>query len=282
MHLVEKVHAILLSGGSAFGLDAASGVMRYLDEKGIGFNAGVAKVPIVPAAILFDLGIGDPKVRPDSKSGYHASQNASSEPFSQGNIGAGMGCTVGKILGSARMMKSGLGTASQDIGGGIVVGAIVAVNPFGDVVDPQTNEILAGARTVNTRILKIGASNYFANTMETMKTLAGRSLLKLANRSNTVIGVIATNAKLDKNEANKVAQMAQDGIARAVRPSHTMFDGDTIFTLATGEKRADVNIVGAFAAEVLAQAIVLGVLNADPILNISAATQETKYDPSNQ
>ena len=259
MHMVENVHAILLGGGSAFGLDAATGVMRYLEENEIGFNTGVARVPIVPAAILFDLGIGDPTIRPDAAMGYRASQNASNEPPAEGNVGAGTGCTVGKILGGGQSMKSGIGTASMEIGGGVVVGAIVAVNAFGDIIDPETQQIIAGARATKVGPLKLGSEGYFADTLEVMKTLAGRAILGFASRTNTVIGVVATNAKLDKNETNKVAQMAHNGLARTIRPAHTMFDGDTIFALATGKKNADVNIVGAFAAEVMAHAILRGV-----------------------
>ncbi len=272
MHMVDKVHAVLLAGGSAYGLDAASGVMRYLEENEIGFNAGVARVPIVPAAVLFDLGIGDPSIRPDAAMGYRASQNASSEPPAEGNVGAGSGCTVGKILGAGQSMKSGIGTASLEIGGGIVVGAIVAVNAFGDVIDPDSQEIIAGARATKVGPIKLGSEGYFADTLEVMKSLAGRTIMSFASRANTVIGVIATNAKLDKNEINKVAQMAHNGLARTIRPAHTMFDGDTIFALATGIKKADVNIVGAFAVEVMAQAVLRGVRAAKNIANLPAAS----------
>ncbi len=264
MHLVEKVHAVVLSGGSAFGLDAASGVVRFLEEKGIGFNAGVARIPIVPAAILFDLGIGDPNIRPDADMGYQAAQNASSDPPSVGNYGAGTGCTVGKILGMGQAMKSGLGSASMDLGGGVVVGAIVAVNAFGDVIDPHTGEILAGTRAKKIGPLQIGTPGAFADTLKVFQTLVGKTVLKIATRGNTVIGVVATNARLNKEQTNKVAQMAQNGVAKTVRPAHTMLDGDTIFALSTGGKRADVNIVGAFAAEVLSQAIVQAVKSAEP------------------
>jgi L-aminopeptidase/D-esterase-like protein len=274
LHMVEKVHAVLLAGGSAFGLDAASGVMKYLEEQNIGFDAGVARVPIVPAAILFDLGIGDAQVRPDVAMGYQACQNASTQPPAQGNVGAGTGCTIGKILGPGQAMKSGIGTASLEIGGGIMVGAIVAVNAFGDVVDPQTGQIVAGARSTKVGPLKLGGEGYFADTLEVMKSLIGRTALSFASRANTVIGVIATNAKLDKNETNKVAQMAHNGLARTIRPVQTMFDGDTIFALATGKKNADVNIVGAFAAEVLAQAVLRAVRAAQPAGGLPSATSK--------
>jgi L-aminopeptidase/D-esterase-like protein len=273
VNAVEKVHAVLLAGGSAFGLDAASGVMRYLEEHEIGFNTGVARVPIVPAAILYDLAIGRADVRPDAEMGYRAAASASADAPAEGNAGAGTGATVGKIFGNAGAMKSGLGTASMDIGGGIIVGAIVAVNAFGDVIDPQSGEILAGARSTKLGPVQLGSPDYFADTLAVMKTLAGRAILKLAMSRNTVIGVVATNAKFTKTEATKMAQMAQDGLGRAIRPAHTMLDGDTIFALATGQKKADVSIVGAYAAEVLAQAIVRAVKAAKPAGGLPAASR---------
>jgi L-aminopeptidase/D-esterase-like protein len=273
VNAVEKVHAVLLAGGSAFGLDAASGVMRYLEEKGIGFNTGVARVPIVPAAILYDLAIGRADVRPDPEMGYRAAASASTDAPAEGNAGAGTGATVGKIFGMAGAMKSGLGTASMEIGGGIIVGAIVAVNAFGDVIEPQTGKILAGARTTKLGPVQLGSADYFADTLAVMKTLAGRAILKLAMSRNTVIGVVATNARFTKSEATKMAQMAQDGLARAIHPAHTMLDGDTIFALATGQKKADVTIVGAYAAEVLAQAIVRAVNMAKPAGGLPAASE---------
>ena len=271
MHLVQKVHAVLLSGGSAFGLDAATGVMRYLEERDIGYDVRVAKVPIVPAAILFDLGIGRADVRPDAAMGYAACQAASTEPPSMGNVGAGMGATVGKILDMASAMKSGIGTASVDLGGDAVVGAIMVANPWGDVVDPATGEILAGARPAKVGPVRIGGEGTFVDTLNAMKGMVGKTILRFASRGNTVIGVVATNALLTKEQVNKVAQMAQDGIARAVRPAHTMFDGDTLFALSTGKKKVDVNIVGAYAAEVVAQAIVRAVLMAEAAGGLSAA-----------
>jgi L-aminopeptidase/D-esterase-like protein len=271
MHMVDKVNAVLLAGGSAFGLEAASGVMRYLEEKGVGFKAGSIRVPIVPAAILFDLGIGDVTVRPDVAMGYQACQNANSEPPAEGNVGAGTGATVGKILGMGQAMKSGIGTASMDIGGGVIVGAIVAVNAFGDVIDPETGQILAGARAAKIGPLKVGTPGEFADTLEVMKSLPGRTIMGIASRSNTVIGVVATNARLFKSEANKLAQMAHNGLTRTIRPANTMFDGDTIFALATGKKKADVNIVGAFGAEVVAQAVIRAVMSAKSAAGLPAA-----------
>ena len=271
MHLVQKAHAVLLAGGSAFGLDAATGVMKCLEERGIGFDAQVARVPIVPAAILFDLGLGDSKVRPDAAMGYRACENASTQRPAEGNAGAGMGASVGKILGAGGAMKAGLGTASVDLGGGCVVGALAAVNALGDVVDPASGRILAGARPTKLGPVRVGGDGPFADTLEVMRGFVGKTALRFASRANTVIGVVATNAALTKDEANKVAQMAHDGLARAVRPAHTLFDGDTIFALSTGEKNVDVNIVGAFAAEAMAQAIVRAVLQAKTAGGLPAA-----------
>jgi L-aminopeptidase/D-esterase-like protein len=262
INLVEKVHAIVLAGGSAYGLDAAGGVMRYLEQQKLGFDVGVARVPIVPAAILFDLALGRPDVRPDAAMGYRAAAGASAGPSPQGNVGAGTGASVGKLFGMSGAMKSGLGSASIEIGGGVIVGALVAVNAFGDVVDPRTGEIVAGARSTKLGPLQLGAPGYFADTQQTLKTLPGRTIMGFATRSNTVIGVVATNARFTKAEAAKLAQMAQDGLARAIRPAHTMLDGDTIFALATGQKPADVSIAGAFAAQAFAQACLNAVRSA--------------------
>ena len=245
VNLVENVHAVVLAGGSAFGLDAASGVMRYLEEQNIGLSTGAAKVPIVPAAILYDLSLGRSDVRPDAAMGYRAAASASSEAPEEGNAGAGMGASVGKMRGMKYAMKSGVGTWSIDLNG-IVIGALVAVNAVGDVIDPGNGKVLAGL--------------YSGGTLAWMKKNQARP----AVTSNTVIGVVATNARLTKAQATKVAQMAQDGLARVIRPAHTMFDGDTIFALATGEKKADVSMVGAFAAEVMAEAILRAVRMAAP------------------
>jgi len=267
MHLVQTAHAVVLAGGSAFGLEAATGVMRYLEERGIGYDTQVAKVPIVPAAILFDLGIGDASVRPDATMGYAACQAADDSPVAEGNVGAGTGATVGKIIGLGQAMKAGLGTASVDLGEGLVVGAIVAVNAFGDVIDPQTGQILAGARSLD--------GTGFADTLAVMKSLVSKTSLKFAGPRDTVIGVVSTNARFNKEEANKVAQMAQDGLARVVRPAHTMFDGDTLFALATGSNNgpsmeADINTVGAYAAEMVAEAIVRAVKTAEGVAGLPA------------
>jgi L-aminopeptidase/D-esterase-like protein len=262
MHLVQKAHAVVLAGGSAFGLEAATGVMRYLEERGIGYDTLVAKVPIVPAAILFDLAVGDAAVRPDAAMGYAACQAADDGPVIEGDVGAGTGATVGKILGMGQAMKTGLGTASVDLGEGLVVGAIVAINAFGDVIDPQTGQIMVGTR--------LSDGTGFADTLAVMRSLVSKSSLEFAGPENTVIGVVATNARLNKEETSKVAQMAQDGLARTVRPAHTMFDGDTFFALATGTVEADVNTVGAYAAEVMAEAIVRAVKTAEGVAGLPA------------
>jgi L-aminopeptidase/D-esterase-like protein len=263
MHLVQRVNAVLLTGGSAFGLAAADGVARWLEERGHGFDAGVARVPIVPAAVLFDLDLGRADVRPTPDMGYAACQAAGSGPVAEGCVGAGTGARVGMVNGVGRATKGGLGTASADLGGGLVVGALFAVNCFGDVVDPTTGDVVAGARQVG------GAG--WADTLQVLKERAGQAIQRFAGPSNTIIGVVATNAALSKEEANKVAQMAQDGLARAVRPAHTMFDGDTIFSLSAGDRKADVTLVGAYAAEVTAQAILRAVLLATPAGGLPAA-----------
>lgn len=247
MHLVQHVDAILLSGGSAFGLAAADGVMRFLAEKGIGYDAGVARVPIVPAAILFDLAIGQTDRHPDAAMGYAACGTASDAPVPQGSIGAGAGATVGKMMGMPLATKGGIGSASLDLGADLIVSALVAVNTFGDVVGGD-GTILAGMRDAPD-----GAN--FPGTLNILRRMRGG---QAASPSNTVIGVVATNAQLDKEGTNKIAQMAQDGLAQAIRPAHTLYDGDTVFALATGQLKGDplmVNLVGAFAAEVMARAI---------------------------
>ncbi len=252
LHLVEKVHAILLTGGSAFGLDAASGVMRYLEEKGVGYDTGVAKVPIVPAAVIFDLGLGRADVRPDAAMGYQACLNASDQALPEGNVGAGMGASLGKMLGPDQAMKAGLGSASVILDGGLCVAALAVVNALGDVVDPAVGQIVAGAR------LSTEPDAPFADSMAVLRRFGAQAQPVKPAGGNTTIGVVVTNALLSKEQANWVAQMAQDGLARAVRPAHTLLDGDTIFVLATGQYQADANVVGALAAEVFAQAILRG------------------------
>ncbi len=243
INLVQQVHAVVLAGGSAFGLDAATGVMRYLEEQQIGFDTGVAKVPIVPAAILYDLALGRADVRPDSAMGYLAATRASTAPPAEGNVGAGTGASVGKMRGMQYAMKAGIGTWSINIKG-LVIAALVAMNASGDVIDPTNGKKIAGMRS--------------GSTLKWMQ----ENMVRDAVKSNTTIGVIATNARLTKAEATKVAQMAQDGLAQTLRPAHTLHDGDTIFALATGEVTADASVVGTFAAEVMAQAIVRSVMKA--------------------
>jgi len=257
VNTVQQINAILLSGGSAFGLDAASGVMRFLDEHGMGFHVGPIVVPIVPAAILFDLNVGDPKIRPDAQSGYAACQAASSSNVPEGNVGAGAGATVGKLFGVHSAMKSGLGTASIRIGNtGMTVAAIVAVNAAGDVYDHKTGSILAGARTKD--------GNAFLNSMA---LIANGAKLGGLPGAHTTIGVVATNATLSKTEATKMAQMAHDGLARAINPVHTPMDGDTIFAAATctNQTKADLTTIGAVAAEVMARAVNRAVITASGI-----------------
>ena len=260
MSLLGKAHAILLSGGSAFGLNAAGGVMRYLEERGYGIDTGVAKVPIVPAAILFDLRLGSAQVRPGSDEGYKACLSALTGPVIEGCVGAGTGATLGKILGPDRMTKSGLGTASQMVGDA-TIGAIVAVNPFGDVVDPDTGRVIAGPRDMEKGIF-LDTINIMIKHKESPGDLP----------TNTIIGVVATDALLDKEQVNRMAQLAHDGLARTVRPAHTMFDGDTMFALSTGKAGAeDVTTLGAIAAEVVAAAIIRAVTEAEGLLGIPAA-----------
>ena len=252
--MMNQVHAILLSGGSAYGLDAAGGVMRFLEERQMGFDVGVARVPIVPGAVLFDLMIGDPNVRPDAAMGYEACLNASEEAVVQGCVGAGAGATVGKMLGPRYAMKSGLGSASVKIGGGVRVGALVVVNAFGDVVDPVTHKILAGARKP---VVGGMADSAKLMTGDLNKIIAGF-------HTNTTLGVVATDAALTKVEAAKVAQMAHNGFARTIRPVHTQYDGDTIFALSCGNKQSDLNAVGFAASLAVEQAVVNAVKRAMP------------------
>jgi L-aminopeptidase/D-esterase-like protein len=269
---VEKVHAVMLAGGSAFGLDAASGVMRFLEDNNIGYQTGVAKIPIVPAAILYDLNIGDPKVRPTPEMGYLACTNASASSPDQGSIGAGTGATVGKLMGINRATKSGIGCASIDLGGGVKVGAIVAVNAIGEVIDPGNGNIIAGVRANKATVFEQGKP-VFSEALQIMKSIVGKTLLGLAEKANTVIGVVATNAKFDKAACTKLAQMAQNGLVRTIRPANTMHDGDTIFALSTGKKKANINIVGAFAAQAVQRAILNAVLEATSLGGVPAISE---------
>lgn len=264
-NLVERVHAVTLSGGSAFGLDAASGVMRYLDEHGIGFPiTPTIHVPIVPAAILFDLTVGDGRIRPDAAAGYAACQAATSARPAQGNVGAGAGAAVGRLWGITRAMKGGIGSASIEIKG-LVVGAIVAVNAVGDVVDPETGRVIAGARTADGK-----------NKLGTAATILSGELPEfLKAGTSTTIGVVATNAVLTKAEAKQIAQMAQDGLARVIRPPHTMLDGDTIFVMATGtaKKSGNPTLLGTMALAVVAESILRAVRAASSLPNLPSASE---------
>ncbi len=266
--LVEQVQGVLLAGGSAFGLEAATGVVRYLAERGCGFDAGVAKVPIVPAAVLFDLNIGRSDVWPHGEAGYEACLAAAAGPVEEGSVGAGTGAKVGNLLGPTCATKAGVGTASERIGKGIVVGVLVVVNALGDVVDPRSGAIIAGTR----RPLVGG----FLDTVAQMKSGLGQAMRDAGKKLgfvNTTLAVVATNACLTKVQATKVAQMAHDGLAMAIRPIHTMFDGDTIFALATGKagkEGGDVSLIGTVAAHLLAQAIVRSVQQATSLAGVPA------------
>ena len=271
MHMVQKIHAVMLAGGSAYGLDAAGGAMQYLEEQKIGFNSGNAIVPIVPSAILYDLAVGSADVRPDKQMGYLACQQASSERPQEGNYGAGTGASVGKIMGMNQAVKSGVGTSSREIAPGIIIGALVAVNAFGDVIDYHSEQILAGVRSVDKGPIKIGKAGVFANTLDIMGSKLGRTILTFASKQNTIIGVIATNAILDKEGANKFAEAASNGIAISVRPAFTMLDGDTIFSMATCSKKADINLLCAFAPFVFADAMINAVLKAEPAGSLPSA-----------
>lgn len=257
VNLVDKVHAILLAGGSAFGLDAAAGVMQYLEERSIGFDVQVTRVPIVCGAVLFDLLIGDYRIRLDKEMGYRACLNACSTECRQGSVGAGAGATVGKILGMGRAMKSGLGCHAVEAGD-LKVGAMVAVNCLGDVVDPLSGKKLAGPLNEDMRTL--------ADTEEIM--IGAYTDKKNLFSGNTTIGVIATNATFTKAQATKLASMAQNGYARTMRPAHSMYDGDTIFAMSTGRVEADLSVVGLLAARVMERAVIAAVKNAEPLCGL--------------
>ena len=251
-HLVQQVHGITLAGGSAWGLDAASGAARWLEEQGAGLDVGVARIPLVPAAVLFDLGLGDARVRPDAAAGYAACQAASTQRPAEGSVGAGAGALVGKILGPERAMKGGMGTASFTVDG-VTVGAIIACNAVGDVYHPRTGALLAGCRTDDGR-QPLGARDALLGGMAARPLLAG---------SNTTIGVIATDAPLTKARAHRLAGAGHDGLARAIRPVHTLSDGDTLFALATGHAPAiDFNVLCAMAGDAVQRACVAAVRSA--------------------
>jgi len=256
-HLVERIHGLVMAGGSAFGLDAAGGVMCYLEQRGIGFDTGAACVPIVPAVILYDLGIGNPRRRPDAAMGYEAARRASAGPVEEGSVGAGTGATVGKMFGMARATKGGLGSATVNLAGGVKVSALAVVNAFGDVRDPSSGEIVAGLRSAP-------ISSKFSDTLAQMKRGAVRRRFGRPARAgaNTTLAVVATNARFEKISLLRIAAMAQAGLARTIAPVHSSFDGDVVFAISLGRKRSDVNTVGALAAEAVARAIVRAVRKA--------------------
>jgi L-aminopeptidase/D-esterase-like protein len=262
INLVQQVHAIVLSGGSAFGLATADGTIRYLEEKRIGFQFGASVVPIVPAAVLFDLPVGDGRIRPGPDCGYAAAKAATADPVAEGNVGAGAGATVGKLLRGDRGMKGGLGSAAIELPGGLIVAALVAVNAAGNVVDPSTGRSIAGGRTDD------------GKSIADLRALL-RSNVRSPERAleNTTLAVVATNAALTKAQATKLAQMAHDGYARAIYPSHLTVDGDAIFALATGTRpgAVDMNQLGALAADAVAEAIVRAVRAATSIPGYPAA-----------
>ncbi|RAQ95664.1 P1 family peptidase [Thermogemmatispora tikiterensis] len=265
LYLVERVNAILLTGGSAFGLEAAAGVMRYLEERGQGFETGVARVPIVPAAAIFDLGLGSSQIRPDAAAGYRACERASGGPIEQGSVGAGTGATVAKFAGSQHAIKGGLGSASTQLPDGTVVGALVVVNAVGNIIDPRSGAIIAGAPAPDAGTTQRQGPHPF---------------------SNTTIAIVATSATLSKASVNKIAQMAHNGLAQAIQPAHTMFDGDTVFALALGPETttppdpaataAQVSLIGAAAASTLARAIVKAVLQAKGLHGVPAITDQAQ------
>jgi L-aminopeptidase/D-esterase-like protein len=245
-HVTNAIHAISLAGGSAFGLEAASGVRRALEKRGVGFPFGDARVPIVAGAILFDLGIGSQHVRPDREMGEKAVEAANDGPVGEGNVGAGTGATIGKIFGMKQAMKSGIGSASLTLGSGVMVGALVAVNALGDVIDPSTGAIVAGAR-------RSPESKDFVNSAAALR----HGDLELGGgRGNTTLAVVATNARFDKVQTNKIAGLASLGVARAISPVNTMVDGDLTFAVSCGKEKASVDAVGAAAAEALATAVI--------------------------
>ncbi|MBS4537979.1 P1 family peptidase [Clostridium sp. D2Q-11] len=255
-NLVEKIHSVVLSGGSAYGLDAATGVMECLEEKDIGFNTGVVKVPIVCSAVLFDLNLGNPKIRPDKSLGYKACINAYKNDFKEGSFGAGTGATVGKLYGLERAMKGGLGCYGLQAGD-LKVLSIVAVNALGDIINTEKNEIVAGL--LDDKMNFIGTENEMLKNYSDKRNLFGQ---------NTTIGIVITNAKFTKSQANKIASMAHNGYGRAIRPSHSTFDGDTIFTMNTGDIEADINAVGILSAITMEKAILRAVKFAESESNV--------------
>jgi L-aminopeptidase/D-esterase-like protein len=257
---VRRTHALLLTGGSAFGLAAAEGVVRLLEERGVGLDVGVAHIPLVSTAVLFDLVVGSPAARPDPRMGYEAAASAKSRDFAQGSVGAGTGATVGKVLGMERAIKGGLGSASVRLDGGLIVGALAAVNAFGDIRDSRTGKVLAGPRMDDGTL---------GDTVELLPEAASR----MRWGENTTLGIVATNADLSKVQASKVAQMTHDGLARAVEPVHTTVDGDVVFAASVGELDAATDIVGAWGARVMQEAILRAVRTAESMAGIPSVSE---------
>jgi L-aminopeptidase/D-esterase-like protein len=254
-HISTEVHAVFISGGSAFGLDAAGGVMEYLEERGRGFDVTVTRVPIVPTAVIYDLSVGNCRARPDKAMGFAACQAAKNEPQGDGSVGAGVGATVGKLLGIHQATKGGLGTSFLDGPDGLKVGALAVVNALGDVLDPGTGKILAGVRTAP-------ESTEFADAAGLLRQGVVRRRFGEPVAGNTTIGVVATNARLSREQAQKIAQMGQNALARTIRPVHTLFDGDVVFVLAHPEVTADLHVVGLLGEIALQEAIVNAVTSA--------------------
>jgi L-aminopeptidase/D-esterase-like protein len=269
-NLVDRVHAVLLSGGSAFGLDAATGVMRFLEERGVGVPTPGGPVPIVVGAVLYDLSIGRADVRPGADAGYSACQAARAGRLAQGSVGAGTGATVAKALGPDRAVKGGVGSAAEALPGGTVVGALLAVNCFGEVVDPDSGRILAGPRD---------DKGGFASTLDVLRK---RPPSLLFGATNSTIGVVATNARLTREQAYRLAVMAHDGLARVVRPAHTLVDGDVFFALATGaqEQAADIIALSALAARAVERAIVRAMAEAKGLAGVPSAAEWVQERPS--
>jgi L-aminopeptidase/D-esterase-like protein len=260
LHLVPHVHGVLLAGGSAFGLDAAAGVMRYLEERGIGFDVQVTRVPIVPTAILFDLRLGDARARPDARMAYAACQQATDGPIQEGSVGAGTGATVGKLYGIGRAMKAGLGSAGLDLPGGVQVAALVVVNAYGDVRDPSTGRLLAGAR-------EAPKGHRLVDTAAAMR----RGVIRKGyTAESTTLAVVATNAQLTKAQATKMAQVAHHGLVRTIVPVHTTLDGDLVIGLATGKVEADLDVLGLVAADAVAEAVLRAVTKATALGGLPA------------
>ncbi|HEY3275732.1 MAG TPA: P1 family peptidase [Syntrophorhabdaceae bacterium] len=264
-HIVDEVHAVLLAGGSSFGLDTASGVSRFLEEKNVGFDVGSVRIPIVPTAVIFDIFFGDSRIRPTGEMGYEACLNAG-ESVEEGSVGVGVGATVGKLFEVGRAMKGGVGTSSVIMPDGLIVGALVVVNAFGDIIDNVTGKTIVGAR-------KAPESLEFSNTVDAIRAGVVKKQFGLVN---TTLGVVATNARFQKREITKVAQMSQGGLIKTITPVHTTFDGDLVFAISKGEIQADVNKVGILGEFVIAEAIKRAVKKADGFGKIPAFRDITK------